>query len=81
MKRKHSETQRHPVGKTALLVVDVQPEYWSSENGTAVRTSFPHFSERMARLLQWARSPESKVSMVVHILAAYDDDKTPFADT
>lgn len=81
MKRKHHETQHHTLGKTALLVVDVQREYWSSENGTAVRTSFPQFEERMARLLKWARSPSSGVSKVVHILAHYDNDRTPFADT
>lgn len=51
----HAET-------TALLVVDVQPEYWS--HCPSVQQDFPHFPENMARLLQTCRSQKAKIIWV-----------------
>lgn len=49
-------------GNTALLVVDVQPEYWS--NAPAVRKDFPNFEENLARTLQICRERRAKIIWV-----------------
>jgi hypothetical protein len=49
-------------GKTALLIVDVQPEYWSS--CPSVRQDFPHFEENLARTIEIARRQRSKIIWV-----------------
>lgn len=60
-------------GRTALLIVDVQPEYWSE--CPAVRKDFPHFPERMARLVQHCRSQDTKC---IWVRADYSYDKSPW---
>lgn len=49
-------------GKTALLIVDVQPEYWSS--CPSVRMDFPHFEENLARTIDMARKQRAKIIWV-----------------
>lgn len=49
-------------GNTALLIVDVQPEYWS--NAPAVRKDFPNFEENLARTLQICRERRAKIIWV-----------------
>ena len=49
-------------GKTALLIVDVQPEYWSS--CPSVREDFPLFEENMARTIDVARKQRAKIIWV-----------------
>ena len=49
-------------GNTALLIVDVQPEYWS--NAPAVRKDFPHFEENLARTLRICRERRAKIIWV-----------------
>eukprot|EP00557_Chaetoceros_sp_GSL56_P013428 CAMPEP_0176483622 /NCGR_PEP_ID=MMETSP0200_2-20121128/4018_1 /TAXON_ID=947934 /ORGANISM="Chaetoceros sp., Strain GSL56" /LENGTH=350 /DNA_ID=CAMNT_0017880039 /DNA_START=84 /DNA_END=1136 /DNA_ORIENTATION=+ len=49
-------------GKTALLIVDVQPEYWSS--CPSVRQDFPHFEENLARTIDIARKQRAKIIWV-----------------
>ncbi|KAA8492917.1 putative isochorismatase family protein YaaI [Porphyridium purpureum] len=53
----------------ALLVVDVQQEYWSLN--AQIRGEFPEFAPNIARLLELARRDPDCV--VVHIRAVYDD--------
>lgn len=57
-------TPRIPLhaGNTALLIVDVQPEYWS--NAPAVRKDFPHFEENLARTLRICRERRAKIIWV-----------------
>jgi len=47
---------------TALLVVDVQPEYWS--NCSPVRKDFPHFPQNLTRLLSTCRARKTKIIWV-----------------
>jgi nicotinamidase-related amidase len=49
-------------GNTALLIVDVQPEYWS--NAPAVRKDFPQFEENLARTIQICRERKAKIIWV-----------------
>lgn len=49
-------------GKTALLIVDVQPEYWSS--CPSVRQDFPYFEENLARTIDIARRQRAKIIWV-----------------
>ena len=49
-------------GRTALLVVDVQPEYWSQ--CPAVRQDFPDFPQRLAKLVAQCRAQRSKIIWV-----------------
>jgi nicotinamidase-related amidase len=47
---------------TALLIVDVQPEYWS--NCPAVRKDFSEFPQRLARTIDICRSRRAKIIWV-----------------
>lgn len=49
-------------GTTALLVVDVQPEYWS--RCPAVRKDFPKFEENLRRTVETARRQKAKIIWV-----------------
>lgn len=49
-------------GRTALLVVDVQPEYWSQ--CPAVREDFPDFPENLRRLVKECRQKKAKIIWV-----------------
>jgi nicotinamidase-related amidase len=49
-------------GRTALLVVDVQPEYWSQ--CPAVRQDFPQFPQQMAKLVAQCRQQKAKIIWV-----------------
>jgi len=51
-----------PAGSTALLIVDVQPEYWSA--CPAVRKDFPNFEENLARTITIARKQRAKIIWV-----------------
>jgi len=51
-----------PAETTALLVVDVQPEYWS--NCPAVRKDFPEFPKRLAKTIEICRRRRAKVIWV-----------------
>ena len=48
--------------RTALLIVDVQPEYWSQ--CPAVRQDFPEFPSRLSSLLTTCRNKRAKVIWV-----------------
>jgi nicotinamidase-related amidase len=58
---------------TALLVVDVQPEYWSS--CPAVRRDFPDFEENLSLTLQIARRRRCKI---IWVRADYRKEKSPW---
>ena len=47
---------------TALLIVDVQPEYWS--NCPAVRKDFPDFPKNLQRTIEVARQRKAKIIWV-----------------
>lgn len=49
-------------GTTALLIVDVQPEYWSE--CPAVRQDFPEFPSNMANLISTCRERRAKIIWV-----------------
>jgi len=49
-------------GRTALLVVDVQPEYWSQ--CPAVRQDFPDFPQRLRSLVTQCRQQKAKIIWV-----------------
>jgi nicotinamidase-related amidase len=51
-----------PAETTALLIVDVQPEYWS--NCPAVRKDFPHFPSNMAKTIDICRKRRAKIIWV-----------------
>jgi nicotinamidase-related amidase len=61
--------------KTALLLVDIQPEYWS--NCPAVRQDFPQFPQNVERLLQHCRSEEN-CAKIVWVRADYSYEKSPW---
>jgi nicotinamidase-related amidase len=48
--------------KTALLIVDVQPEYWS--HCPAVRKDFAHFPQRLANTIDICRKRRAKIIWV-----------------
>mmetsp|Transcript_20644 Transcript_20644/g.30453 ORF Transcript_20644/g.30453 Transcript_20644/m.30453 type:complete len:330 (-) Transcript_20644:261-1250(-) len=63
----HAVTEDPPrlpitAGSTALLIVDVQPEYWSA--CPAVRKDFPNFEENLARTIAIARKQRAKIIWV-----------------
>ena len=62
----HAET-------TALLIVDVQPEYWSS--CPSVRKDFPDFETNLARTLKTAREKRCKV---IWVRANYRRETSPW---
>mmetsp|Transcript_294 Transcript_294/g.546 ORF Transcript_294/g.546 Transcript_294/m.546 type:complete len:244 (-) Transcript_294:1263-1994(-) len=59
--------------KTCLLVVDVQPEYWTSCD--PVRADFPEFPERCGRAIEVARS---RGCMIVWVRADYRREHSPW---
>lgn len=60
--------------RTALLVVDVQPEYWSQ--CPAVRRDFPHFPSSLARTVQICR--ERQVAQIMWVRADYRYAHSPW---
>jgi len=60
--------------KTALLVVDVQPEYWSQ--CPAVRQDFPHFPERLAQTVETCR--QRKINKIIWVRADYRYEHSPW---
>lgn len=59
--------------RTALLIVDVQPEYWSQCD--AVRKDFPHFPSRISSLIRNCRSEGCKL---IWVRADYAYDRSPW---
>jgi nicotinamidase-related amidase len=59
--------------RTALLVVDVQPEYWSK--CPAVRQDFPEFPSRLAHVLKVCRERRAKI---IWIRADYRYSHSPW---
>ena len=74
-KRLHS-TSCPPLdaSKTALLIVDVQPEYWSE--CPAVRKDFPQFPTQLSSLINNCRTQNCK--RIIWVRAAYDYDNSPW---
>lgn len=58
---------------TAVLIVDVQPEYWS--DCPAVRQDFPNFPQQMKELLETVRAKDAKC---IWVRAEYDYEKSPW---
>ncbi|KAL7572217.1 hypothetical protein ACA910_011748 [Epithemia clementina (nom. ined.)] len=52
--KKNADRMLLDSNRTALLIVDVQPEYWSE--CPAVRQDFPHFPQRLSALLEHCRA-------------------------
>lgn len=67
--------QRLPVvaAKTALLVVDVQPQYWSE--CPAIRKDFPHFPESLSKTIATCRARGAKI---VFVRADYRHSHSPW---
>ena len=59
--------------KTALLVVDVQPEYWT--NCAAVRKDFPEFPQNLERTIKTSRDRGCKI---IFVRADYRFDHSPW---
>ena len=59
---------------TALLVVDVQPEYWSE--CPAVRKDFPNFPSRISSLVENCRA--QNVKRIIWVRAAYNYQDSPW---
>lgn len=59
--------------RTALLIVDVQPEYWSE--CPAVRQDFPHFPSKMSSLIENCRNQGMKC---IWVRADYSFDRSPW---
>jgi nicotinamidase-related amidase len=63
--------------KTALLLVDVQPQYWSQ--CPAVRKDFPDFPDRVQQLIQTCRDPRYTEAMtILWVYADYRFDTSPW---
>ncbi|KAL7518019.1 hypothetical protein ACHAWX_003529 [Stephanocyclus meneghinianus] len=60
--------------RTALLIVDVQPEYWSE--CPAVRKDFPDFPSRVSSLIQNCR--QQNLKRIIWVRASYDYDHSPW---
>jgi nicotinamidase-related amidase len=60
--------------KTALLVVDVQPEYWSQ--CPPVRVDFPHFPEKLKNTVDVCR--EQTVAKIIWVRADYRYAHSPW---
>mmetsp|Transcript_19639 Transcript_19639/g.56270 ORF Transcript_19639/g.56270 Transcript_19639/m.56270 type:complete len:261 (+) Transcript_19639:85-867(+) len=58
---------------TALIVIDVQPEYWSGS--PAIRKDFPHFPEVVRQLIDRGRATGTPI---VFIRAAYTNSTSPW---
>jgi nicotinamidase-related amidase len=59
--------------RTALVIVDVQPEYWSE--CPAVRQDFPHFPSRISSLIDNCRSKNAKC---IWVRADYSFENSPW---
>jgi nicotinamidase-related amidase len=59
--------------RTALLIVDVQPEYWSE--CPAVRKDFPHFPSQISSLVKNCRSQSAKC---IWVRAEYSFERSPW---
>lgn len=59
--------------RTALLIVDVQPEYWSE--CPAVRQDFPHFPSKISNLIEHCRSQNAKC---IWVRAEYSFERSPW---
>jgi nicotinamidase-related amidase len=59
---KHIHTLPMSAETTALLIVDVQPEYWS--NCPAVRNDFPDFPSHLASTIETCRQRNAKIIWV-----------------
>ncbi len=60
--------------RTALLIVDVQPEYWSE--CPAVRKDFPDFPSRISSLIRNCR--EQNLKRIIWVRASYDYEHSPW---
>jgi nicotinamidase-related amidase len=60
--------------RTALLVVDVQPEYWSE--CPAVRKDFPDFPSNLSSLVDSCR--EHNMKRIIWVRAAYNYEDSPW---
>jgi nicotinamidase-related amidase len=60
--------------KTALLIVDVQPEYWSES--PQVRRDFPDFPKNISSLIQNCRERNAK--RIIWIRADYSYERSPW---
>ncbi|GMH52058.1 hypothetical protein TrST_g4215 [Triparma strigata] len=66
--------KERPEGGTCLIVVDVQPEYWSDLEPT-VRAEFPDFPNNFARTLNRCRTGGTEI---VWVRADYNQDASPW---
>ena len=62
-----------PAETTALLIVDVQPEYWS--NCPAVRKDFPNFPEHLRKTIKICRQRRAKI---IWVRADYQHKHSPW---
>lgn len=62
-----------PAETTALLIVDVQPEYWS--NCPAVRKDFPDFPEHLRKTIKICRQRRAKI---IWVRADYQHKHSPW---
>jgi nicotinamidase-related amidase len=62
-----------PAETTALLIVDVQPEYWS--NCPAVRKDFPDFPEHLRKTIEICRQRRAKI---IWVRADYQHKHSPW---
>jgi nicotinamidase-related amidase len=62
-----------PAETTALLIVDVQPEYWS--NCPAVRKDFPDFPEHLRKTIEICRERRAKI---IWVRADYQHKHSPW---
>jgi len=58
---------------TALVIVDVQPEYWSASED--VRRDFPHFPERLQQTIELCRQRNVKI---IWVRADYNHSQSPW---
>eukprot|EP00392_Amoebophrya_sp_AT5.2_P003365 g3370.t1 len=82
--QEREDTERNQ--KTALLVIDVQQDFWSANAN--IRAAFPEFPENIQQLLRRARGGGSvvegvaPVALIVHVRAVYGLERgsrwTPF---
>ena len=57
---------------TALVVVDVQKNFWTENE--LVRSAFPQFPENIAKLLSICRDSRSGIKLIVHVQAVYSEE-------
>jgi nicotinamidase-related amidase len=68
------ETLSLEASRTALLIVDVQPEYWSE--CPAVRQDFPHFPAKMQSLIAHCR--QQNTNRIIWVRADYSFEGSPW---